>query len=671
MSYSDPSNKRPSKQIILNLFIFSLILIFIRIILFQNELSQIKQLFINEQDIKANKIADSIHTQIKTSYETLRTVSLLPEVRALEREGQELSAPTNEAIVQLYNNIYSNIKLSEIYILSKDFNHSKINPLTQKEEAPILMFDRLIVGKYNKKKAPVPVPDSDSDSDSDSDLDSDSDSDSDSAPLSTSIENKITNTDKLQSNKNDEKDSELKEEEKSEIPESENFEYDLYKDQLFYLKQHFPKKIGLNNSSLPMISGHEIITCDNSELTKENFLKNNDEARLGIAFTVPKYDMDGNFNGAVSAILRSKVIKTFLSSGHYALINVKYDTKIIDSPSRTWLDSVPLFKKGLNNKNLIYSKIIPIKTNDLNEWLLWVAIPDSYFYKSKIYKNAVGHFYIELLLCLLIVLCFFYLQFKILRYDREFSEKNMELDKHKATLEKDNILLNVLSHDVANTLLAIKSCNLYLIENKKTLYDIDTIQKTEETVFKMMLATDLAINVFEHVKEINSSTNELAKLKLKLVPTHIDDIMTIALIVFEENLLKKNIKLTLKNYTGDSLFLCHKTSFCNSVFNNLISNAIKFSPINSEIIIRTMIEGTHFKIFIQDFGVGIPDNIAKKLFDKNKTNSRKGTDGEIGSGFGISLAKSYLEHSGARLSFITYSAGETGTTFKISLKMAH
>ena len=88
MSSIGISNKKFSTKILFNLFIFSIVLIFIRSILFQNELSKIKQLFINEQDRKENQIADGLYIQIKTSYETLRTVSLLPEVRSIEKEAK-------------------------------------------------------------------------------------------------------------------------------------------------------------------------------------------------------------------------------------------------------------------------------------------------------------------------------------------------------------------------------------------------------------------------------------------------------------------------------------------------------------------------------------------------------------------------------------------------------
>lgn len=610
MSYTSPVNNTFSKKILLSLFVFTIVLVIIRIIFLQNELTQIKQLFIHEQDKKANQIANDIYDKIKTSYETIRTVSLLPEVRSLEQEGQTLSPATTNAIIQLYNNVFYSFQLSKIQIISKDFDHQKINPLTQKEELPIALFNNFGAIQHSDKN------------------------------------------------------------EASIIAKNEDCEYALYKNQVLHLKNYYPKNL-LSKLTIPMISGHELTICNNSELSNDRQSKDQKESLLGIALTVPKYDQSGNFNGAVTALFKTNIIKSFLPLNDYGLINLQYNNKIVNSPSKDWLESVPFFENGFKNKNLIYSKMIPIKTMDQHEWALWVAVPNTVFYNSEKYKNTFGHFYIELLFCFFIVLFFFYFQLKILKYSIAFYENNKELDQYKLRLEKGNMLLNILSHNIANTLWAIKSCNDYLNKNKKTLFEVNIIKKTEETVNKMMIATDLAINVFEHVNEIKSSKDGELKLKLKLEPTHIDEIVKITLIIFESSLLKKNIKLTLKNYTGETLFSCHKTSFCNSVFNNLISNAINFSPVNSEIIIRTMIEGTHFEIFIQDFGAGIPKEISKMLFEKNKTNTRKGTTGESGSGFGISLAKSYLEYSGARLSFITNTTGETGTTFKISLKIAH
>ena len=239
-------------------------------------------------------------------------------------------------------------------------------------------------------------------------------------------------------------------------------------------------------------------------------------------------------------------------------------------------------------------------------------------------------------------------------------------------LERDNLLLQVLSHDVSNTLTVIRSgvtvLKRYEETPETTPQDPSKLKKQSDITNKIKIATDSAIGVLQHVKEFKAI--ESGKLDLKLQDTSIEEMFNIAAVIFELNLKTKNLKLSLVNHNLNQFLLCHKTSFSNSVFNNLISNAIKFSPPDSEIIIRTELVDDQYKIFIQDFGIGIPDDLAKKLFLHNQSISRLGTNGEQGTGFGLTLAKTYIENYGGKLNFVSHTTGKTGTTFEITLKLA-
>ncbi|WP_413581055.1 sensor histidine kinase [Bdellovibrio sp. HCB288] len=89
------------------------------------------------------------------------------------------------------------------------------------------------------------------------------------------------------------------------------------------------------------------------------------------------------------------------------------------------------------------------------------------------------------------------------------------------------------------------------------------------------------------------------------------------------------------------------------VMGNLISNAIKFSPRGEEIVIR-LTEDAHFlSIDVVDFGIGIPENIAGKLFSFTGVTTRKGLHNEKGTGFGLPLVKAYVDMMHGRIEFKT------------------
>ncbi len=84
------------------------------------------------------------------------------------------------------------------------------------------------------------------------------------------------------------------------------------------------------------------------------------------------------------------------------------------------------------------------------------------------------------------------------------------------------------------------------------------------------------------------------------------------------------------------------------VIDNLISNAIKYSPLGSKIIIRVaMIDHNTVEVSITDEGKGIPLEQQKKLFNRFQTVGSKTTAGEASVGLGLSICKSIIDmHNG-------------------------
>jgi len=79
------------------------------------------------------------------------------------------------------------------------------------------------------------------------------------------------------------------------------------------------------------------------------------------------------------------------------------------------------------------------------------------------------------------------------------------------------------------------------------------------------------------------------------------------------------------------------------IFDNLISNAIKFSPPNSTVSIRTFPEAGHVLIAVQDQGPGIGEGDQKKMFGKFIRLTARPTGGESSTGLGLSIVKRLVE----------------------------
>jgi two-component system sensor histidine kinase VicK len=102
------------------------------------------------------------------------------------------------------------------------------------------------------------------------------------------------------------------------------------------------------------------------------------------------------------------------------------------------------------------------------------------------------------------------------------------------------------------------------------------------------------------------------------------------------------------------------------VANNLISNAVKWSPSGS--VIEIIVDDTHDQVAVavKDQGVGIPDNLKNKLFQKNTPAARPGLKGEKSIGMGLYIVKKLVALMDGSVS--VESRENQGTTVTITLQ---
>lgn len=120
------------------------------------------------------------------------------------------------------------------------------------------------------------------------------------------------------------------------------------------------------------------------------------------------------------------------------------------------------------------------------------------------------------------------------------------------------------------------------------------------------------------------------------------------------------------NYTPNSQLSCQAdVRMIDTVLRNLISNAIKFSHQGGTIAIDCEKLESHVQIKIADKGIGMSEEVHKKLFISRENNSVTGTDGERGSGLGLMICKEFIE--GNRGSLQIKSQVNEGTEVLVSL----
>ena len=115
---------------------------------------------------------------------------------------------------------------------------------------------------------------------------------------------------------------------------------------------------------------------------------------------------------------------------------------------------------------------------------------------------------------------------------------------------------------------------------------------------------------------------------------------------------KKSSEILSKTFvirsTHEKLFMQIDSLKLMQVINNLISNAIKFTPENGIIEVDIQDQGNSVQITVKDNGIGIPEELQPYLYDKFTKARRPGLNGEDTVGLGMSIIKTLVElHGGS------------------------
>ncbi|MCP0915555.1 MULTISPECIES: GAF domain-containing sensor histidine kinase [Acinetobacter] len=132
--------------------------------------------------------------------------------------------------------------------------------------------------------------------------------------------------------------------------------------------------------------------------------------------------------------------------------------------------------------------------------------------------------------------------------------------------------------------------------------------------------------------------------------------------------VKKNIQLI--NQIDDDIKVYADINMITSVIQNLVSNALKFTPTDGtgKVTLRAEQADDGVHIYIQDTGLGMSQSQMEQLFQAAVTASSKGTAGEKGTGLGLVLCKRFVDLNKGEI-VVESNEGE-GTTFIVTLPQA-
>ncbi len=214
--------------------------------------------------------------------------------------------------------------------------------------------------------------------------------------------------------------------------------------------------------------------------------------------------------------------------------------------------------------------------------------------------------------------------------------------------------LGSVAHELGNPLSPIR-LQLHLLKA-----GIDDTQKRERAVKTIHRNVERLSLLVDNMKEV--SRMQEAKLELSLAEADVAEIVRDACHAYEEDAAAGNCTIEMRVETAKAMVDAHKIG---QVMDNILSNAIKYSPSGG--IIHVLVEPEHRQVLVavRDEGLGLTAEQREKVFDAYQR-VHTGHGNIPGTGLGLAIVKGIVEAHGGEI--MVHSEGEgKGTTFSFRL----
>ncbi|MFA4869165.1 MAG: GAF domain-containing sensor histidine kinase [Pedobacter sp.] len=246
---------------------------------------------------------------------------------------------------------------------------------------------------------------------------------------------------------------------------------------------------------------------------------------------------------------------------------------------------------------------------------------------------------------------------EVLRDLRDIAMEQIELKLiSKLSIARHNHILNTTAHDLKNPLTTIP-VRADLIKIKK--HDPDTVDTMCDQI---KIASLNMVRIIDEL--LQSGSMEAGEVKLLLVKLNISYLVS--------NVVAMNLPLadrkgqTIHFAPQLDVYIKGDEGRLNEVVDNLINNAIKYAPLNTNIYVKVSLVKDYVQIVIEDEGPGLTIEDKKLLFQRFTRLSAQPTANESSTGLGLSIVKVLVEAHGGNI-FAESDGKNKGSRFTVQL----
>ena len=231
---------------------------------------------------------------------------------------------------------------------------------------------------------------------------------------------------------------------------------------------------------------------------------------------------------------------------------------------------------------------------------------------------------------------------------RNISERKLADEKIKIYLEelkelnksKDKFF-SIVAHDLKSPFQGLLGLSEILLEEYSEMSD-------EQIIHYLKMLRTTTKDVYRLIENLlDWSRLQTGRMEYNTEKLDVFHLAESVINLMNPTASKKNLKLS--NHVPRNNYVFADLNMLNSVIQNLVSNAIKFSNDSGFILISSVEKAGHTEITVTDNGVGIREKDLLKLFKIDEHFSTKGTKDESGTGLGLLLCKELIEKHGGTI----------------------
>lgn len=231
---------------------------------------------------------------------------------------------------------------------------------------------------------------------------------------------------------------------------------------------------------------------------------------------------------------------------------------------------------------------------------------------------------------------------------------NTQLEESNQTKDK---YFSIIAHDLRNPFNVILGFSDALVEHYK---DFDEDQR-QDIIQELNKSSKVIYDLLENL--LNWSRSQSGAIKISPENLNLNAVIKNSIASYKGNAVQKQI--TVENIVPDELNVYADKFTLRVIINNLLNNAIKFTPDGGTVYISANKNNDQVEVSIKDTGIGMDQKIIDNLLQSKKIDSTPGTRDEKGTGLGVALIKDFVKKNNGSLAI--YSASGKGTDFRFTL----